>query len=219
MAAGGEFVDDVWQSAKSLALAYWDVVVASFVCVWDIVQFYGLLFTGHPLDALKKLTAGVGNLVLTYFEAALVFGTVAGGWANPLGGFTTALGVGLGLLGWALGGDAPELHWHNGGFVFEFGNTPLALGGYSRTLGRAILYDGDPEDQRRHEWAHVSQYGLLGETYIPVHLLSQGVSVGIHVARGGSIKDTSAYSNYNVLETGPYMPNHQAWPNIPRIPW
>ena len=80
---GGEFVEDVWQSTKALALAYWDLVVTDFVCAWDIIQFYGLLFTGHPLDALKKLTAGVGNLAISAFEAGLVFGSIAGGWANP----------------------------------------------------------------------------------------------------------------------------------------
>ena len=116
----------------------------------------------------------------------------------------------------------PEIHWHNGGFVFEFGHSPFArgvFGEYSRTLGRAILFNGDPADERGHEWQHVTQYGLLGETYIPVQLLSQGVSVIIYAAKGGSVKDTYAYSKYNLLEVGPYMPNHQPWPNIPRIPW
>jgi hypothetical protein len=75
-------------------------VVTDFVSAWDIIQIYKLLFTGHPLDALKKLTAGVGNTAISAFEAGLIFGSVAGGWVNPIGVHDgDRLDPGLGGLG------------------------------------------------------------------------------------------------------------------------
>lgn len=218
---GGEFADDVWQSGKGLALAYWDLMKTYVVCVWDVIQFYKLIFTGHPLDALKKLTAGFGNLAIAAVEDGLVFGTVLGGWHDPLGfDPATIIGVTIGLIGWAKGGDAPSLHWHNGGFVYEFDNSPIF--GHGLTLGREVNLEPGADTrpwEREHEYAHVSQLGLLGGGYLPAHILSQAISLIASGENPFKPKDPDSYKRYNILETGPYYPNHQPWPNIPRIPW
>jgi hypothetical protein len=129
--------------------------------------------------------------------------------ADPMGlwGLTDLLGLGWGVAGWLGGGDAPGLRFDpsaGAGVAVEFPEHPGQRGfGYSTTFGNVICYGGpaDP-DTVEHELAHTRQYRLLGDWYLPAHVLSQTLSYAL----------TGSYSAANLLEMGPYSPGHPAWP-------
>jgi hypothetical protein len=232
---------DTWQSAKTAGSAGWGFVRSSGLAAWDTLVAGELLVRGEPRDALKKLAAGYGNLGISYIYAYLTYASIYGGYRNPLGDVSwldfspmlqaqlgsswfslvshpTAVGIGLGVFGC---GCVPEIHWHNGGFVYEFPNSLTAYGSFGEqglTLGRAVLFEGttDRGDTQTHEWQHVTQYGLLGGLYIPVEGLSLAVSNWLSDENNDQY-DTRPPRHYNPLEWGPY--DYHPWPTMPVIPW
>jgi RHS repeat-associated protein len=179
-------LEETWDLAKAAGtLGAWMIATPIYL----MVDPEGWAKTGASagLDLLKA-TASFAS-----FTALELAPTIYGA-ANSLGPLT-ALGLTIGLVGWIAGGDAPTLNWMGGGLVFEFGNSPLTFGPFSRTYGRAIVYHGNPEDSRAHEYQHILQYNLLGDVgYTIGHLTSIGIS---YVATGN-------YSDANLLERGPY---------------
>jgi RHS repeat-associated protein len=123
---------------------------------------------------------------------------------SGLEGFTNAIGLYWGLLGWAKGGDAPTIRWHGADFVVEFHNHPLqAEARYSTTFGEVICYAGSPSPGTvEHELQHVEQFWVLGDLYLPVHVAAQAWSWALD----------RNYSSSNPLEMGPYSTPPQAWP-------
>jgi RHS repeat-associated protein len=209
----GEVVSDTWDNFKIICSQTWNLC-KSF---WGLYKDLGLMFydfvTLHPVDALKKLVAAYGNLDIAAFNASLAVTCMVGGYNDPLGGPTTTLGIVIGLVGWARGGDTPEIHWHNGGLVFEFKNSPFRPAGAAFTLGRAIVAGKNADIT--HELQHVTQYGILGETFLPWQLTAQGVSLTL--TDDWSQKNSRDYAKYNPFEWGPY--DHHPWPTVPKIPW
>ena len=126
---------------------------------------------------------------------------------NGKWGTTDLIGLYWGLAGWAAGGDAPSIRVDpssGAGFAIEFTNNPAQRdAGYSTTFGNVICYAGTPDAKTvKHELAHTRQYAILGDSYLPAHIDSQVVSRIL----------TGNYSDANVLEAGPYSPEHNAWP-------
>lgn len=124
-----------------------------------------------------------------------------------LWGVTDAVGWGWGLIGWALGGDAPSIRLDaraGAGVAVEFTNHPFQQGaGYSTTYGNVICYAGTPSpDTVAHELAHTRQYQVLDDGYLPLHIQAQILS---HV-------QTGSYRTANPLESGPHSSGHTAWP-------
>jgi RHS repeat-associated protein len=201
---------------KGIARETWALSSTALSKSWDVVKAtgnlgYWLLVHGtNPLDFISdpkawllgglSLIKTTGSLALwTAFE----LGPTLMGSMNTFGPITL-LGMAIGIAGWIGGGDTPQLNWAGGGLVFEFGHFPWG-GDYSRTLGRTILYDGDPAEDRSHEFQHVVQYDLLGDA---------GYAVGQLGSQGISYLATDSYNDANLLEAGPYK-----WWGGPQRPW
>ncbi|MET0290543.1 MAG: hypothetical protein ABW178_13015 [Pseudoxanthomonas sp.] len=109
-------------------------------------------------------------------------------WTLP----NTLLGVVLGTAGLLMGAKA---HWRGRDLAFVFDRYPWGPGG-AITFGNVILHTGQTLDARcatyahraglrseasiclgDHERAHVYQYMVLGPFFLPVYLLSGGISV------------------------------------------
>ena len=109
-------------------------------------------------------------------------------WASP----NTLLGLIAGAAGLCFGA---HVHWRPHDLALVFHRWPWGPGG-ALTLGNVILHTGDSlddtcvtyahraghghEDPIRlcdHERAHVYQYMVLGVLFLPLYLLSGGVSV------------------------------------------
>lgn len=109
-------------------------------------------------------------------------------WALP----NTALGLVAGVVGLAFGA---HVHWRPREFALVFHRWPWGPGG-ALTLGNVILHTGDTLDSTcvtyahraghgcedpivlaDHERAHVYQYMALGALFLPLYLLSGGISV------------------------------------------
>jgi RHS repeat-associated protein len=126
---------------------------------------------------------------------------------SGLWGLTDVIGVGWGIWGVLNGGDAPSVRYDDragAGFTIEFPNHPgQRAARFSTTFGNVICYAGSPSSSTvAHELAHTRQYRVLGDSYLPAHIASQGLS---HLLTGN-------YSDANVLEMGPYSAEHTAWP-------
>lgn len=117
--------------------------------------------------------------------AALVLGAM---WTLP----NTAVGLLLGLAGLAGGAN---VQWRRREMAVVFQHWPWGPGG-ALTLGNVILHTGETLDSScrtyahraglcaestvllaDHERAHVYQYMVLGPLFLPVYLLSGGISV------------------------------------------
>lgn len=109
-------------------------------------------------------------------------------WTLP----NTLLGLLLGAVGMAFGAHA---HWRRRELALVFHRWPWGPGG-AITFGNVILHTGDELDSpcmtyahragmrdepaitlADHERAHVYQYLALGPLFLPLYLLSGGVSV------------------------------------------
>lgn len=118
-------------------------------------------------------------------RAGCVLGAV---WTAP----NTVIGLMLGALGIAFGAHA---QWRASDMAIVFNRWPWGPGG-AMTLGNVILHTGDDlqvacctyahragqcvdPDVRLcdHERAHVYQYMVLGPLFLPLYLLSGGISV------------------------------------------
>jgi len=145
---------------------------------------------------------GQGNLYVYVVNDPINRSDRNGKW-----GVTDLIGLYWGLSGWAAGGDAPSIRFDpsaGAGFAIEFTNNPAqGDAGYSTTFGNVICYAGSPSPNTvKHELAHTRQYASLGDSYLPAHIESQLLSRIL----------TGNYSDANVLEVGPYSPEHKAWP-------
>ena len=109
-------------------------------------------------------------------------------WTLP----NTLLGLLLGAVGMAFGAHA---HWRRRELALVFHRWPWGPGG-AITFGNVILHTGDELDSpcmtyahragmrdepaitlADHERAHVYQYLALGPLFLPLYLLSGGISV------------------------------------------
>lgn len=109
-------------------------------------------------------------------------------WTLP----NTLLGLLLGAIGLAFGAHA---HWRRREMALVFHRWPWGPGG-AITFGNVILHTGDDLDSpcvtyahraghaheapivlADHERAHVYQYLALGPLFLPLYLLSGGISV------------------------------------------
>lgn len=109
-------------------------------------------------------------------------------WTAP----NTAVGLALGGIGLAFGAS---VRWRPRDLALVFHRWPWGPGG-AMTLGNVILHTGDDLDVRcrtyahragrcvearvvlaDHERAHVYQYMVLGPLFLPLYLLSGGISV------------------------------------------
>ncbi|MDR0182361.1 hypothetical protein [Lysobacter arvi] len=109
-------------------------------------------------------------------------------WTLP----NTLLGLSLGTVGLAFGAHA---HWRGRELAVVFHRWPWGPGG-AITFGNVILHTGDDLDSpcvtyahraghaeeapivlADHERAHVYQYLALGPLFLPLYLLSGGISV------------------------------------------
>ncbi len=109
-------------------------------------------------------------------------------WTSP----NTAAGLLLGLIAMPFGARA---HWRREDIALVFHRWPWGPGG-AMTLGNVILHTGDDLDTTcgtyahraglciepdvrlcDHERAHVLQYMALGPLFLPLYLLSGGISV------------------------------------------
>jgi len=109
-------------------------------------------------------------------------------WTLP----NTLFGLLLGVLGLAFGAHA---HWRRRELALVFHRWPWGPGG-AITFGNVILHTGDDLDSpcvtyahraghsdeaaivlADHERAHVYQYLALGPLFLPLYLLSGGISV------------------------------------------
>jgi hypothetical protein len=130
-------------------------------------------------------------------------------WAAP----TTAVGLVLGGLGWALGGDAPAL----GNNALEFrGNLLIRRFTPAITIGNVICYARrDPgQDTQDHERQHTYQAELLGAAYLPAHVLFQLVAYGYSFCdRSGcyACANDRVHAAANLLETGPMSDPPRPW--------
>jgi hypothetical protein len=109
-------------------------------------------------------------------------------WTAP----NTAIGLLLGAIGMAFGAT---VRWRSRDLALVFHRWPWGPGG-AMTLGNVILHTGDDLDVgcrtyahragrcveapvvlADHERAHVYQYMVLGPLFLPLYLLSGGISV------------------------------------------
>src|SRR5687768_6542629 len=109
-------------------------------------------------------------------------------WTLP----NTLLGLMLGAIGLAFGAHA---HWRNREMALVFHRWPWGPGG-AITFGNVVLHTGEdlespcvtyahraghaqeaPIVLADHERAHVYQYLVLGPLFLPLYLLSGGISV------------------------------------------
>lgn len=109
-------------------------------------------------------------------------------WTLP----NTLVGLMLGAIGLAFGSHA---HWRGRELALVFHRWPWGPGG-AITFGNVILHTGDDLDSpcvtyahraghgeeapivlADHERAHVYQYLVLGPLFLPLYLLSGGISV------------------------------------------
>lgn len=109
-------------------------------------------------------------------------------WTLP----NTLLGLGLGALGLAFGA---HVHWRRRELAVVFHRWPWGPGG-AITFGNVILHTGDDLDSpcvtyahragrgdephivlADHERAHIYQYLALGPLFLPLYLVSGGISV------------------------------------------
>jgi hypothetical protein len=131
-------------------------------------------------------------------------------WAAP----TTALGLVLGGLGWALGGAAPRL----GNNAIEFrGNVLIRPFTPAITIGNVICYvRSDPgQSTQDHERQHTYQAELLGVAYLPAHVLFQLVAYGYSFcdrSRCYTCTNDRVHAAANLLETGPMSDPPRPWP-------
>lgn len=131
-------------------------------------------------------------------------------WAAP----TTALGLVLGGLGWALGGAAPSI----GNNALEFrGNKLIRPFTPAITIGHVICYVSAKPDPRTqaHERQHTYQAELLGPAYLPAHVVFQLIAYGFSFFdRSRRYTDTNdrVHSPANLLETGPMSHPPRPWP-------
>ncbi len=152
-----------------------------------------------------------GNVLGSIVSGALdLVGKV---WNLP----NTVIGVTVGFVGWAMGGDAPTIS--NNAIVFA--NNPLAPAG-AITLGNAILIGAPTKDNPdwgptyvlpngytvlQHEEQHTYQGQLLGPLYLPANGLAAAISVG--TAPPGTY-DKWHYNNF--MENGPQSSPPAPWP-------
>jgi hypothetical protein len=135
-------------------------------------------------------------------------------WAAP----TTAVGLVLGGLGWALGGAAPSI----GNNAIEFrGNKLIGLFTPAITVGHVICYVSRTPGARTqaHERQHTYQAELLGPIYLPAHVAFQLLAFGFSFFdRSRRYVDTNdrVHSPANLLETGPMAHPPRPWPHGPR---
>jgi hypothetical protein len=84
---------------------------------------------------------------------------------------TTGIGISIGLVGWAMGGEAPSI----GNNAIEFtGNPLIAKFTPAVTIGNTILYTSRTPSlaTQAHEQAHTIQAEALGSGYLPAHVAS-----------------------------------------------
>jgi len=130
-------------------------------------------------------------------------------WASP----TTVVGLVLGALGWALGGERPRL----GNNAIELcGNRLIAPFTSAITIGHVICYASRAPDQRirDHERQHTYQAQLLGPLYLPLHIALQVIAFAYSLfdrsRRYASVNDR-VHSPANILETGPMASPPRPW--------
>jgi hypothetical protein len=189
--------------------------------LWAVVYAAYQGITGHPLDAFKTLCNGFVNFWAVAIHCALVCHSISGGYRDPIGGPTTIIGLGFGIYSWSKGGGAPEIHWFNGGFIYEFPDADIPFPN-SITIGRTILYKNNKPltpRARAHERAHVRQYGVLSEGWIPLHLTAQGASIILQGSNPFDSSNSQEYHKYNPFEVGPKEPTPVPWPVFPRLAW
>jgi RHS repeat-associated protein len=127
---------------------------------------------------------------------------------------TTGIGISIGLVGWAMGGEAPSI----GNNAIEFtGNPLIAKFTPAVTIGNTILYTSRTPSlaTQAHEQAHTIQAEALGSGYLPAHVASQVVGF-IYSYIDSSHTYTSVndrvHSPANLLETGPSSTPPRPWP-------
>ena len=131
-------------------------------------------------------------------------------WAAP----TSAVGLLLGGLGWALGGARPRL----GNNAIEFhGNILIRPFTSAITIGHVICYVHSSPDcyTQEHERQHTYQAELLGPAYLPAHIVFQLIGYGFSFFdRSRRYTDTNdrVHSPANLLETGPMCDPPRPWP-------
>jgi len=183
---------------------------------------------GGVLGGVGNIISGVGNVVL---------GAVTGNGATVSTGFSqigngggsvitgslnlagkvwnspnTAIGLTLGVVGWALGGSAPTI----GNNAIQFGNNPILAPSFmpaGLTLGNAINYApgytpnitprGQLNTVGQHEIQHTYQGEITGPLYIPLNLLGKGIGLLINGDAEGSA---------NFMEKGSYSYPARPWP-------
>ena len=130
-------------------------------------------------------------------------------WASP----TSALGLLLGALGWALFGAKPR----RGNNAIEFrGNRLIAPFTSAVMIGNVIHYASGKPDQRiqDHERQHTYQAEVLGPFYLPIHIALQVVAfVYSFFDRSRSYRSVNdrVHSPANLLETGPMATPPRPW--------
>ena len=112
--------------------------------------------------------------------------------ANP----TSFIGIVVGVVG---GSGLPDVSLTSAGLVLEFHNNAIqSAAGQSTTYGHVIVYSrvgtATIATKRPHELAHVKQHAILGELYLPAHLL----------AGAYSLLTAGSWAKGNPLEAGPY---------------
>jgi RHS repeat-associated protein len=136
--------------------------------------------------------------------------TVGKIWASP----TTAIGLALGGLGWAAGGQAPSL----GNNAVEFrGNPLIAPFTPAITIGNTICYAGNNPSQATedHERQHTYQGEVLGPAYLPAHIASQAAGYAYSFfdsSQSYTSTNDRVHSPANLLEAGPMATPPQPWP-------
>lgn len=143
--------------------------------------------------------------------AARIGGLVGKLWAAP----TTAVGLVLGALGWALGGEPPD----TGNNAIEFrGNKLIARFTPAITIGHTICYASRAPDQstQDHERQHTYQAEVLGPAYLPAHILFQLAAYGFSFfdrSRCYACTNDRVHSPANLLEAGPMSATPRPWPS------
>jgi hypothetical protein len=187
---------------------------------------------GGVLGGVGNLVSGVGNVALGALtgnssdieDGVSEFGNGVGGivggsldlagkaWTFP----NTAIGLTAGLVGWALGGEAPVVR--NNAIVFV--NSPVLPGGL--TLGNVILLgtgfgptgpDSGPNFPEAngpvidHEEQHTYQGQLLGPLYLPANGIG-GLSSMVQAPSGTYVP----WHYNNFMENGPQSSPPSPWP-------
>ena len=161
------------------------------------VNFYGYVGS-DPINFIDPLG-------LWDFSSAL--GKI---WASP----TTAIGLALGGLGWAAGGQAPSF----GNNAVEFrGNPLIAPFTPAVTIGNTICYASDNPTRatQDHERQHTYQAEALGPLYLPAHIASQAAGYGYSFfdsSQSYTSTNDRVHSPANLLEVGPMSTPPRPWP-------